>query len=127
MANPSDTYQLFGEWNVYDDMMRVPESIRAMNRGRRAAIVEEDEDNKDEEDEKSSDDDESGDFYNPAILTDNMEANIINRLANANRNRHQLQNMFSGQRNNNNGRTVSRPGGNRADQPINLFAERGTG
>ena len=69
-------------------MMRVPESIRAMNRGRRAAIVEEDEDNKDEEDEKSSDDDESGDFYNPAILTDNMEANIINRLANANRNRH---------------------------------------
>ena len=91
MANPSDTYQLFGEWNVYDDMMRVPESIRAMNRGRRAAIVEEDEDNKDEEeDEKSSDGDESGDFYNPGIITDNMEANIINRLnmQAANRNRH---------------------------------------
>ena len=72
-------------------MMRVPESIRAMNRGRRAAIVEEDEDNKDEEeDEKSSDGDESGDFYNPGIITDNMEANIINRLnmQAANRNRH---------------------------------------
>ena len=49
MANPSDTYQLFGEWSVYDDMMRVPESIRAMNRGRRAAIIEE-EDDKDDED-----------------------------------------------------------------------------
>ena len=77
MANPSDTYQLFGEWNVYDDMMRVPESIRAMNRGRRAAVVEEEDDNENGEEEKSSDDEDSrADFYNPGIITENMGANL---------------------------------------------------